>query len=575
MLFTRLKITKMKLGAIMHNSRSNRHLKLLATIITIVLLLSHMGINCFALFDRNGRLHNASVISGRVYSIKSFMDSRCIDVVNGLTANGSNVWTYPYNGAACQEWQIVQIPNTTNEYMIKDMNSGKYLSIEDNSPNEGANGWIWYDDGSTGQIFQIVNHAGVYYKFLTKCSNYTKALAVNYSTHNIYQTDASSAYALFYLEDASAKYGIPEGKGYLQSEDTLRFLRKSTSFWTQNKIVQSNIDSDIISDGLFFTYLGAGYYRIDVSSNKCLSVKNNNVSSGLQASAYSGATGQQWKATIAGESITLSPKCNTGYYLSIDASNNGHNKELIVSNNVSNSRFWLFYSAECISDVTDYADISFSDYSHVGCAGHLDQVDSSVKCYSGALSDMKSVFIGYNDGTSMSVLDFNSVATKAEFLTVHTHGGLENSAPFAPYINLNSIDVSGAFTNTQVKYSYDDLPDMDNCICAHFLCCHSGEGLYINNNAANFLTYAVDQCGVSYAIGYDGTVECDYGEAFLRRFNDFLDLGDSIYSAIIDAIDAMKDDEEIVINQNKLVVITAYRIITIDPLTGNRIHNYR
>ncbi len=199
MLFTRLKISKMKLGALMHNSRSNRHLKPLAIIITIILLLSHMGINCFALFDRNGRLHNASVISGRVYSIKSFMDSRCIDVVNGLTANGSNVWTYPYNGAACQEWQIVQVPNTTNEYMIKDMNSGKYLSIEANSPNEGANGWIWYDDGSTGQIFQIVNHAGVYYKFLTKCSNYTKALAVNCSTHNIDQTDASSAYALFYL----------------------------------------------------------------------------------------------------------------------------------------------------------------------------------------------------------------------------------------------------------------------------------------------------------------------------------------------------------------------------------------
>ncbi len=285
MLFTRLKISKMKLGALMHNSRSNRHLKPLAIIITIILLLSHMGINCFALFDRNGRLHNASVISGRVYSIKSFMDSRCIDVVNGLTANGSNVWTYPYNGAACQEWQIVQVPNTTNEYMIKDMNSGKYLSIEANSPNEGANGWIWYDDGSTGQIFQIVNHAGVYYKFLTKCSNYTKALAVNYSTHNIYQTDSSSAYSLFYLEDASSKYGIPEGKGYLQNEDTLRFLRKSTSVLTPNRIVQSDIDSGIVTEGLQFSYLGAGYFRIDVGSGKCLSVKNNNVSNGLKAAS--------------------------------------------------------------------------------------------------------------------------------------------------------------------------------------------------------------------------------------------------------------------------------------------------
>ena len=156
MLFTWLKSTTEKPSEIMRNSRSNRSLKLFAIIITIILLLSHTGINCLALFDRNGRLHDTSVITGRVYSIKSFMDSRCIDVVNGATADGSNVWTYPYNGAACQEWQIVQVPNTTNEYMIKDMNSGKYLSIVASSPNEGANGWIWHDDGTDGQRFQIV-----------------------------------------------------------------------------------------------------------------------------------------------------------------------------------------------------------------------------------------------------------------------------------------------------------------------------------------------------------------------------------------------------------------------------------
>ena len=459
--------------------------------------------------------------------------------------------------------------------MIKDMNSGKFLSIIASSPDDGANGWIWHDDGTDGQRFHIVNYYGIYYKFLTKCSNYTKALAVDDSTHNIYQTDAGSSFTLFYLEDASAKYGVPAGKGYLQSEDTLRFLRKSTSFWTPNKIVQSNIDSDIISDGLFFTYLGAGYYRIDVSSNKCLSVKNNNVSNGLQAAAYSGATGQQWKANTDGESITLSPKCNTGYYLSIDASNNGHNKELIVSNNASNSRFWLFYNAEYISDVTDYTDISFSDYSHAYCAGHLNLMPLSLKSYSGQLSDMKSVFVGYNDGTSMASEDFSYIASRSDFLTIRAHGGTSLQGV---YMSLNSKDLNGNNTETQIIYNYDDLPEMDNCILTHFFVCFSGNGLYSNANADNFLTYAVDQCGVSYAIGYDGSVDCDYGEVFVNRLDVFLDSGDSIYAAIIDALDRMKEEVEegeLNIDQNRLVVVSAYSIITINPLTGDRIHNFR
>ena len=468
----------------------------------------------------------------------------------------------------------MQVPNTTNEYMIKDMNSGKYLSIVASSPNEGANGWIWHDDGTDGQRFQIVNHVGQYYKFLTKCSNYTKALAVDYSTHNIYQTDSSSAYALFYLEDASSKYGIPEGKGYLQNKDTLRFLRKSTSVLTPNKIVQSNIDSDIIEEGLIFTYLGAGYYKIDVSSNKCLSVKNNNVANGLKAASYSGATGQQWKATKNGELITLSPKCNSSYFLSIDNNNNGHNKELILSNSTTSNRSWLFYSAEYIADITDYTDISFKDSSHHGCAGHLNFMDSSLKSYSGHLSDMKSVFMGYNDGTSMVADDFSDIALRSEFLTIRTHG---LDSPIV-HMNLNSIDLNGQFMGIQIQYNYNALPEMDDCYCAHFFVCHSGEGLYSDANADNFLTYSVDQCGVSYAIGYDGRVECDYGETFVDRLNVFLDSGDSIYAAIIDAIDRMKEEveqEELEINQNRLVVVSAYRIITIDSLTGDRIYIFR
>lgn len=89
---------------VISNSNNPRQIsRYLTLILSIILLMSTAKINSTALFDRNGRLHNASVISGRVYSIKSFMDSRCIDVVNGATADGSNVWTYSYNGAACQE----------------------------------------------------------------------------------------------------------------------------------------------------------------------------------------------------------------------------------------------------------------------------------------------------------------------------------------------------------------------------------------------------------------------------------------------------------------------------------------
>ena len=63
-----------------------------------------------------------------------------------------------------------------------------------------------------------------------------------------------------------------------------------------------------------------------------------------------------------------------------------------------------------------------------------------------------------------------------------------------------------------------------------------------------------------------------------HHFNCFLNSGDSIYAAIIDAIDRMKaevEEHELDINQNRLVVISAFSIITINPLTGDRIHNFR
>ena len=115
---------------------------------------------------------------------------------------------------------------------------------------------------------------------------------------------------------------------------------------------------------------------------------------------------------------------------------------------------------------------------------------------------------------------------------------------------------------------------MDNCVCAHFLCCNSGEGLYSNSNADNFLTYSVDQCGVSYAIGYDGAVKCDYGESFLSLFSGFLEQGSSLYPAVILALDELKNDS-IPVCYNRIVVVTTNSISKIDPLTEERITEFR
>ena len=74
-----------------------------------------MHINTYAegYFQGNGQLTGAQPIVNRIYNIKSYMDTnRYFDVVNGATANRSNVWTYPYNGAACQEWKITKVEGT-------------------------------------------------------------------------------------------------------------------------------------------------------------------------------------------------------------------------------------------------------------------------------------------------------------------------------------------------------------------------------------------------------------------------------------------------------------------------------
>ena len=150
-----------------------------------VISVSFFPFHANAGYDVEGRLNGTEIISGRIYSIRSVFDSpRYIDVTNGLTDDGSDVWTYPYNGALCQEWEITKVSGT-DEYMIKDMHSGKYLSIWASSSGEGANAWIWHNDGTSGQRFHFEYVSGNRFIIKTKCSGYNKALAIDSVTHNI------------------------------------------------------------------------------------------------------------------------------------------------------------------------------------------------------------------------------------------------------------------------------------------------------------------------------------------------------------------------------------------------------
>lgn len=498
-------------------------------LLIVYISISNIYINIFAgdFFLGDGQLSGASPVLNRVYNIKSFADNeRCLDVVNAKTANGSNVWTYPYNGAACQEWLITKVDGT-DEYLIKDINSGKYLSIEASSGSEGANAWIWQYDGTSGQRFHIVQHTNAsgnptpYYKILTKSSGYTKALSVDTTTHNISQTDKNSTNAIMILEEASFAKGVPDGNVYFQN-----IYFESSGFLTCDSSlgIATVYGFDSNDHKCEFVYLGNNYYKIMLDNSNCLSVENDSSSANaaVNYAAYTGSSGQKWKVSVVGNRFKLQPQCaeNTDLYLYCDFRSNNNTVNLILSNsttNITRSQWRRYINDDFFEKFGAYL-CGVQDSSH--STSHLSWIAPTMQSLyekTNTLINYDQVHLDFAYNQSVNIDSLKRGLEGSNLFIFRGHGSYTNNAS---QIHLTPRNTLGNPISNDKVYSCEDMENIDisDINCALFICCESAHGCYNNHRASgNFVSKGIAG-GIEYVIGFDNTLYCNYANEFLSLF---------------------------------------------------------
>lgn len=504
-----------------------------------------------------GRISSGMPINGLVYNIRSMVESRYVDVLSGGTNNGADVWTYQYNGASCQEWRIELVEGTIDEYMIMDINSEKYLSIDASSSTLNANAWIWENDGTTGQRFRIVNVAGGIYQFLTKCSGYNYALGVDSATYDVRQISPSSVNTHFYLELASYSKGVHDGEALMQNQASDFFANMEGTVATQSEINNSIIKCNV-------RYIGNGYYNLFMNENKYLTVNGVSPSNGetVRLQSYDkNNEGQKWKLIYSSGVCQFQPKSDINSSLVLCSQDSIVNSNLVVKSSSSISGAYSFWRLITINnDYSSYGlySASFSDATHT--ESHFrwinDTVSNLYDQYPTLFSRMGLNAMQYEALQSSSMM---KNIQKSSVSIIWTHGDVEDGEAYLrlnpknalnQYVGQPEIQLfASTYKNMLIEYAPDDevyvasnsnMFDFSGVNCIVFAACHSAHNMYTDPTTTNFLTASV-YGGVSFAIGFDSRVNCDYLHSFLDNFFEQYEITNSYLTAFKLAVQNTSD----------------------------------
>ncbi|MCX4030103.1 RICIN domain-containing protein [Endozoicomonas sp. SM1973] len=96
----------------------------------------------------------AEINSNQHYLIKSVHSNKCLEVVKGEIANGSNIHQWEENNTIAQQFIIEEVGNST--YKIVNLHSGKALDIAEWQQENGGNLQQWDFHGGNNQLFRLV-----------------------------------------------------------------------------------------------------------------------------------------------------------------------------------------------------------------------------------------------------------------------------------------------------------------------------------------------------------------------------------------------------------------------------------
>lgn len=287
-------------------------------------------------------------IKDGVYTIASGLDkNKVVDQSSAGMFDKTNVQLYQSNGTNAQKWIIQKVSG--NVFRIYSANSGKVMDVANGSKNSGANIWNYSNNNTDAQKWIIRNFGdgSVYFTSLLsgKVMDVASARTANGTNIWVYDSNGTTAQRFYLL---STTYHPVEDGAYVISNKGNRNMVIDVN--GANRRVAVNVQlytsNGTAAQKFKFKQNSDGFYTItNVNSRHVLDVASALISNGANIWQYSSndSNAQKWIIHVNSDgSITFISACSSKVIDVANGSlNNGSNIQQYEFNNTNAQKFVL------------------------------------------------------------------------------------------------------------------------------------------------------------------------------------------------------------------------------------------
>lgn len=253
---------------------------------------------------------NADIQDG-AYTIISGLDSgKVIDQSGAGTGDKVNVQIYESNGTAAQKWILQKASGNT--YRIYSVNSGKVIDVANGSMRSGANVWSYSSNNTKAQLWKIRNFGdgSVYFTSVLNGKNLDVAGAKTANGTNLWVYDSNGTNAQRFFLNKLDYRPVDDG-AYIIRNNRNRGMVVDIDNANRQVAANAQLYSGNGTAAQIFKFIQGsdGFYTItNVNSRHVLDVENASKSNGANIRQYSanGTNAQKWLVRLnADGSITL------------------------------------------------------------------------------------------------------------------------------------------------------------------------------------------------------------------------------------------------------------------------------
>lgn len=388
-------------------------------------------------------------IKDGVYTIASGLDkNKVVDQSSAGMFDKTNVQLYQSNGTNAQKWIIQKVSG--NVFRIYSANSGKLMDVANGSKNSGANIWNYSNNNTDAQKWIIRNFGdgSVYFTSLLSGKVMDVASARTANGTNIWAYDSNGTTAQrFYL--LSTTYHPVEDGAYVISNKGNRNMVIDVN--GANRRVAVNVQlytsNGTAAQKFKFKQNSDGFYTItNVNSRHVLDVASALISNGANIWQYSSndSNAQKWIIHVNSDgSVTLISACSSKV---IDIANgklkNGSNIQQYAFNNTNAQKFVLVSTT--YDPALDEQEIDYRVYTPLSKGIDVSEFQGKINWASVKNAGITFAFIRAGGRYTSAGTIFND-----SYFDANMKGAIFNDIPVGAYFFTAAINESEAIEEAQ------------------------------------------------------------------------------------------------------------------------------